>query len=80
VVGGELIVFGGEIFVPEADVFPNVWRFNLTQNRWLPLPDLPTPRHGLGAGRIDDKIYVIGGATKPGGSGTTGVNEILTIG
>ena len=79
VVGDELIVFGGEIFIPEADVFPNVWSYNPGEDKWTPLPDLPTPRHGLGAGVIGNKIYVIGGATEPGGSGTTDLNEVLTV-
>ena len=73
-----LIVFGGEIFAPTATVFPNVWHYSLPDDEWTPLPDLPTPRHGLGAGRIGNEIYVIGGATKPGGSGTSDANDILT--
>ena len=60
-------------------MFPNVWHYSLPQDKWTPLPDLPTPRHGLGAGRIGNDIYVIGGATEPGGSGTSDANEILSI-
>ncbi len=74
-----LVVFGGEIFAPEAKVFPNVWRYVMSQDRWLPLPDMLTPRHGIGAGLIDDRAYVIGGATEPGGSGTSNLNEVLTL-
>lgn len=74
-----LIVFGGEIFNPEAKVFPNVWRYLMREDRWHALPDMPTPRHGIGAGLIGSKAYVIGGATAPGGSGTSNLNEVLTL-
>ena len=80
VVDGErLIVMGGEIFVPEADVFGNVWQYKLSTDNWEPLPNLKTPRHGLGAGLIDGKIYAIGGATEPSGRGTSDANEVLML-
>ncbi len=74
-----IIVFGGEIFVPESAVFKNVWRYSLKEDKWYPLADMPTPRHGIGAGGIGGKVFVIGGATQPSGRGTTGVNEVLTL-
>lgn len=74
-----IIVFGGEIFVPEPAVFANVWRYYLHRYKWLALPDLPTPRHGLGAGKIGEKMYLVGGATKPSGRGTTNVNEVFSL-
>lgn len=77
VVGAGLLVFGGEIFTPQASVFANVWLYNLREDRWHAIADLPTPRHGLGAGVLNDAVYVIGGATQPGGSGTSNVNECL---
>ena len=79
VVEDGIILFGGEIFVPEAAVYPNVWRYSLTQDRWTALPDMPTPRHGLGAGKLGNEIFVVGGATKPGGSGTSDANEVLVL-
>ena len=74
-----IIVFGGEIFVPNSKVFKNVWRYVLSKDQWLPLADMPTPRHGIGAGRIGDKIYVVGGATEPGGNGTSNLNEVFSL-
>ena len=79
VVDNSLIVFGGEIFVPEAGVFAEVWRYRLDEDRWEALPPLPTPRHGLGAGVLNDEIYVVGGATEPGGRGTSSANEALYL-
>ncbi len=78
VVDDGIIVFGGEIFVPEPGVFPNVWRYSLSTDRWEALADLPTPRHGLGAGLLDNRIHVVGGATAPGGSGTSDAHEVYT--
>ncbi|MEM7359606.1 MAG: kelch repeat-containing protein [Pseudomonadota bacterium] len=75
-----LIVFGGEIFQPRADVFKEVWHYRFSSDSWEALADMPTPRHGNGAGRIGNDIYVIGGATKPGGSGTSNLNEVYALG
>ena len=75
----QLIVFGGEIFSPRARVFPDVWRYSLTQDEWQPLPDMVTPRHGLGAGLFGDAAYVVGGATRPSGRGTSDANEVLEL-
>lgn len=74
-----LVVFGGEIFIPEADVFSNVWRYRLATDTWEALADMITPRHGLGAGLINERAYVVGGATKPGGSGTSDLNEVFLL-
>lgn len=79
VVDDGLIVFGGEMFTPESKVFETVWRYSLSRDSWTALPNMITPRHGIGAGRFDDKVFVIGGATKPSGNGTSNVNEYLSI-
>lgn len=79
VVEDGIIVFGGEIFVPESAVYPNVWRYSYKNDAWTALPDMPTPRHGLGAGKIGEEIFVVGGATEPGGSGTSDANEVLVL-
>lgn len=74
-----LIVFGGEIFTPQAKVFKEVWRYYLNEDRWQQLASIPTPRHGLGAGRFGNDIYVIGGATQPSGNGTSNLNERYSL-
>jgi len=80
ITGGDgIVVFGGEIFVPEAGVFKEVWRYSLSQDNWQAYPDMLTPRHGIGAGRIGDKAYIVGGATEPSGKGTSNVNEVLQL-
>ena len=74
-----IIVFGGEIFVPTSAVYKEVWRYSLSLDKWTAYPDMITPRHGIGAGRFGNKVFVVGGATNPGGSGTTNMNEVLEI-
>ena len=72
-------MFGGEIFRPEAKVFAEVWRYDLASDSWSSLPDMPLPRHGLGAGLIGDRFYVVGGASGVGSEGTSDANQVLTI-
>lgn len=79
VVGDSLLVFGGEIFVPEPAVFAQAWRYTLSTDRWEPLPALGTPRHGLGAGLLNGKVYLVGGATQPSGRGTSDLNEVMAL-
>ena len=79
VVDNSLLIFGGEIFVPEADVFADCWRYDLTTDQWSALPNMRTPRHGLGAGQLEDSVYLIGGATQPSGRGTSDLNEALLL-
>jgi hypothetical protein len=45
---------------------------------WMEGPDMPTPRHGLGAAKIGDRVYVIGGGSRPGIS-VTGADEVLML-
>ena len=74
-----LYVFGGEIFSPKAAVFAQVWRYDLESDAWAAMPGMPTPRHGIGACLFGDDAYVIGGATEPGGRGTSDLNEVLKL-
>jgi hypothetical protein len=52
--------------------------FELTANRWSRLPDLPTPRHGLGVVALGSTLYVMSGGPTPGGS-QTAVCEALDV-
>ncbi len=44
--------------------------------KWTSEKRLPTARHALALGSIDNKIYVIGGSPQPDGFGTTINREI----
>ncbi|WP_199192462.1 kelch repeat-containing protein [Chlorogloea sp. CCALA 695] len=43
------------------------------------MPPLPTPRHGLGASTVGNRIFVFGGGTKTGGNASTALHEVLVL-
>ena len=55
-----------------------VYGFDVATRAWRRLPDLPTPRHGLGVVAFGRDVIAIGGGPKPGLT-VTGANERLTI-
>jgi hypothetical protein len=78
VLGGALIVVGGEVFGSRRKpgfVHKEVWRYDPATDAWTGLAPMPTPRHGLGAVMLNDAIYTLGGATEPSGVGTSNVVE-----
>ena len=68
---GKIYVFGGEQWVPEQKVFTNSWEYDIENNLWSALPDLPTARHGLAASAFNDAVSVIGGCKVIGGGAAT---------
>lgn len=68
-----------EQWVPEHKVFGKIWVYDPKTDRWEALPPLPTPRHGLGASALGNRIHVFGGATKTGGNTATAVHEVLNL-
>ncbi len=69
-INGTIFVFGGEspteTFEQNEQYIPEVG--------WFSHKAMLTPRHGLGAVAVDDRIYVIGGGIVPGSS-VSGINE-----
>jgi N-acetylneuraminic acid mutarotase len=55
-----------------------VYAFDVRTSRWRRLPDLPTPRHGLGVLGYGGRVYVIGGGPTPGLS-VSAANEFLRL-
>jgi len=43
-----------------------VWALRPGTRRWLRLPDLPTPRHGLGVVGLGGRVWVVAGGPEPG--------------
>ncbi|GIX48899.1 MAG: hypothetical protein KatS3mg131_3110 [Candidatus Tectimicrobiota bacterium] len=75
VLQGCLYVFGGEGNPARSDgLFAEVEVYDPFHDRWQALPPMPTPRHGIGAAALGDRIYLPGGATVQG-FGVTGVHE-----
>lgn len=78
VLGDRLIVVGGEgNSAAQSGVFPQSEAYDAIANSWSSLPDMPTPRHGMGAAVWDGKLYVPGGATTQG-FGAVATHEVLT--
>lgn len=67
VVRGCLYVLGGEGNPNHPlGIYPQTEGYNPLTDRWETLVPMPTPRHGMGAAVIGDKIYVPAGATRQG--------------
>lgn len=72
VLNGKIYVFGGEYSSPKpGGVFPETWEYDPDKDKWRAVAAMPHPRHGLGAVAIENAIYVLGGASSPGGADTT---------
>jgi len=79
VVKGCLYVFGGEGNPNHPQgVFPQNEAYNPKTNTWESLAPMPTPRHGIGAAAIGEKIYIPGGADVQG-FGVIAVHEVFTV-
>jgi N-acetylneuraminic acid mutarotase len=78
VVRGCLYAFGGEGNSSRPDgVFPQSEVYDPRTNAWESLPPMPTPRHGIAAAVIGDRIYLPGGATLQG-LGAVATHEVFT--
>ena len=55
-----------------------VYVFDSSTRRWSRLPDLTTPRHGLGVVAFGRDVYAIGGGPEPGLT-VTAANEVFTL-
>ena len=79
VVNGAIVVVGGE-GNPDADsgVFPQTEIYDPAADAWSAGPDMPTPRHGMGAAGVDGALYVPGGADVAG-IGAVATHEVLRL-
>jgi hypothetical protein len=73
---GPLIVSAGS--ESAAGTSAAVYAFNVKTLLWRRLPDLPTPRHGLGVVALGGRVYVVAGGPRPGLS-VSGANEYLQL-
>jgi N-acetylneuraminic acid mutarotase len=63
---GRVVVFGGERLEPGGTTIAEVELFDPRRGRWSSLPDLRTPRHGLGGAALGRRVYAIEGGPTPG--------------
>jgi hypothetical protein len=62
-VGDTVVAVGGE---EGAGTIAEVEALAPGARRWRRLPDLPTPRHGLGAVGFEGRVLVLQGGPQPG--------------
>jgi N-acetylneuraminic acid mutarotase len=74
-VGGLVVSVGSES--PQG-TSGAVYALDVRKAAWTLLPDLPTPRHGLGVVAFGREVIVIGGGPQPGLT-VTGANESLAL-
>ncbi len=63
---GLIYVVGGELGRPTT--YPENEVYDPASNSWAAKAPIPTPRHGLAAVAVGDRIYVISGGPRPGGT------------
>jgi len=79
VLGGKLYVFGGEGNMnASSGVFPNIDVYDPATDEWQTIAQMLVPRHGYGAGVLDGKIYLPGGATHQG-AGLSAENSVFYL-
>jgi non-specific serine/threonine protein kinase len=74
VVGGRLIVVGGE---DPTKVLDAVQAFDLRTRRWSTLAPMRTPRHGMAVVAVGDTLYALDGARAPAHAESTSTAEAL---
>jgi N-acetylneuraminic acid mutarotase len=63
---GRIVVFGGERLEPGGTTIAQVELFDPRSRRWRSLPDMRTPRHGLGGAALGRRVFAIEGGPTPG--------------
>ncbi len=63
---GRIVVFGGEQLRPGGTTIAEVELFDPRTGRWRSLPDMRTPRHGLGGVALGRRAFAVEGGTNPG--------------
>lgn len=66
--GNNVILVGGYAGDNPSPSIRDVWMFNVKNKRWTPLPPLPQPRAGGGAGIVGTTLYFYGGSERPPGT------------
>ena len=67
VFGNRICVFGGEGNpATSSGVFEQNEVYDIAAGTWRTDAPMPTPRHGIGAAVVDQRIYIPGGGTRQG--------------
>ncbi|MCF6442993.1 hypothetical protein L1077_26570 [Pseudoalteromonas luteoviolacea] len=90
VLNGQIYVFGGEEYTyitnnlgereMKTRTFDGIWRYDPDSNLWHTEPaTMTSTRHGLGALTLNNHIYLLGGATQAGATGTSAIFERMSL-
>jgi Kelch motif len=71
-----IVVFGGEELTPGGATIAEVELFDPRRRRWSRLPNLRTPRHGLGGVARGNRVYAIQGGVRPGFSFSSAIEAL----
>jgi non-specific serine/threonine protein kinase len=63
---GRIVVFGGEDFGSGTSTIAEVELFDPRTRRWRRLPDMRTPRHGLGGAALGNRVFAVEGGPAAG--------------
>ena len=63
---GRIVVFGGEELSPGGETIREVELYDPRRRRWAKLPDMRTPRHGLGGAALGNRVFAVEGGVVPG--------------
>ncbi len=63
---GRIVVFGGEELGPGGTTIGEVELFDPRTRGWRALPDMRTPRHGLGGVALGNRVFALEGGPQPG--------------
>ncbi len=77
VVGGEIVVMGGE---GGGIARPEVEAYNPSTDTWRTLTPMAVPRHGIQAAECSGGLYVAGGGTDQGGGHQTAHHDAFFVG
>jgi hypothetical protein len=73
---GRIVVFGGENLAPGGTTIREVELFDPRRRRWERLPDMLTPRHGLGGVALGNRVFAIEGGVEPGFSFSNAIEAL----
>jgi N-acetylneuraminic acid mutarotase len=63
---GRIVVFGGEELGTGGSTIAEVELFDPRTGRWRALPEMRTPRHGLGGAALGNRVFALEGGPQPG--------------
>jgi non-specific serine/threonine protein kinase len=77
-VRGKVVAYGGEQLMQGGSTIEQVELYDPATDAWTPLPEMRTPRHGLGGVSKGRRLFSLEGGPRPGLAFSSAV-EILDV-